>query len=140
MNINKVWAVFFSPTRTTKKIVEAVLSGIAGNNVGTYDLTYSAEGIGREFHDDELVVFGVPVYAGRVAPLAVERLAGVRGNKSPAVLVVVYGNRDYEDALIELRDLAEKASFIPVAAAAFIGEHSFSSEDFPIAQGRPDSD
>lgn len=140
MNISKVWAVSFSPTRTTKKIVDAVLSGIAEKNIGTFDLTYPTEGDGREFQEDELVVLGVPVYAGRVAPLAAERLAAVKGNKSPAVLVVVYGNRDYEDALIELRDLAEKASFIPLATAAFIGEHSFSSEDFPIAHGRPDSD
>lgn len=139
MNISKVWGVFFSPTKTSKSIVDAIISGISPDDNGVLDLTYPAGAAARQFRPDELVVIGVPVYAGRVAPLAVERLAGVTGNNSPAVLVVMYGNREYEDALIELRDLAEKASFTPVAGAAFIGEHSFSSPEMPIAQGRPDS-
>lgn len=59
-------------------------------------------------------------------------------NNCTAIIVVVYGNWDYVDALIELRDIAVKMGFKPIAAAAFIGEHSFSTEDSPIAYGRPD--
>ena len=52
----------------------------------------------------------------------------------------VYGNREYEDALLELQNIAIEAGFTPIAGAVFIGEHSFSTEGTPIAQGRPDAD
>jgi ferredoxin len=70
--------------------------------------------------------------------LAVTRLAALQGNKSPAVIVVTYGNRDFEDALIELRDIAVTANCRPLAAGTFIGEHSYSGADMPIAADRPD--
>lgn len=54
----------------------------------------------------ELCVIAVPVYGGRVAATALQRLQRLKGNGSPAILVVVYGNRDYEDALLELRNTA----------------------------------
>jgi hypothetical protein len=64
----------------------------------------------------------------------------VRAKETPAVVVVVYGNRAYEDALLELRDTAREADFAPVAGAVFVGGHSFSTEATPIARGRPDSE
>ncbi len=67
-------------------------------------------------------------------------LRRLKGNDTPAIIVVVYGNRAYEDALSELRDLALEAGFKPVAAGAFIGEHSFSNDAAPIAVGRPDAE
>ena len=63
----------------------------------------------------------------------------MRAHETPAGIVVVYGNRAYEDALLELRDLVIEQGFIPIAAAAFIGEHSYSTEATPIAHGRPDA-
>lgn len=63
----------------------------------------------------------------------------MRAGKTLAVVVVVYGNREFEDALLELKDLAVELGFLPVAGGAFIGEHSFASPDVPIANGRPDS-
>ncbi len=62
----------------------------------------------------------------------------IRGNNTPAVVVVVYGNRDYEDALLELRDVVAELGFRPIAGGAFIGEHSYSSGTIPIAVERPD--
>jgi ferredoxin len=69
----------------------------------------------------------------------VARLRNITGCGGPAVVLVVYGNRAYEDALLELRDLALDAGFQPIAAGAFIGEHSYSQEAAPIALGRPDA-
>jgi len=138
MNIDQVWAVSFSPTGTSRKIVEAIAAEISGGKYNSVDLTPFAEIKEKRFTAKDFVVIGVPVYAGRVAPLAVKRLKALQGEKTPAVLVVLYGNREYEDALIELRDIAEEASFLPAAASAFIGEHSFSDSDMPIAAGRPD--
>lgn len=79
---------------------------------------------------------GVPVY-GRI-PVVYSRLESLSGHGRPAVAVVVYGNRAYEDALLELQTLLTAKGFQVVAAAAFIGEHSFSSAELPIAANRPD--
>jgi len=139
MKIKKIWLISFSPTRTSKHVIDAIASGMGDIPCESLDLTYPESVSKRQFAADELVIIGVPVYAGRVAPLAVERLGAMQGSNTPAVLVVTYGNREFEDALIELRDIAAKASFIPLAAGAFIGEHSFSAPEAPIAAGRPDA-
>jgi ferredoxin len=70
---------------------------------------------------------------------AIERFKQLKASNTPAVLVVTYGNREFEDALLELKNLTLGLGFRPVAAGAFIGEHSFASEDIPIANGRPDA-
>lgn len=90
--------------------------------------------------EGELFVIVTPVYGGRVPALALQRLQRLKGNGAPAILVVVYGNRDYEDALLELRDTAISLGFMPLTAGAFIGEHSYSTPELPIAAGRPDTD
>jgi ferredoxin len=55
--------------------------------------------------------------------------------KRPVVAVVVYGNRDYEDALLELYDLCVSKGYEVVGAGAFIGEHSYSHV---MGKNRPD--
>ena len=137
MEIQSAELVVFSPTGTTRTIVESVAQGF-DVPFSLHDLTLPA-GRGSSCADGDLVVLGVPVYAGRVPATAAARLrASVRGDGRPAVLVAVYGNRAFEDALVELRDLARELGFVPVAAAAFVGEHSFSSAQYPVAPGRPD--
>jgi ferredoxin len=71
---------------------------------------------------------------------AVKRFKQLHAHNTPAVLIVVYGNREFDDALLELKNLALELGFIPVAGGAFIGEHSFATRDIPIASGRPDSE
>ncbi len=139
MDITKIKTIFFSPTGTSKKVVKAIAEGgKMPDACDELDLTYPGHHREVMIAGDELAIIGVPVYGGRVAPLARERLKGIRGNNSPAVIVVVYGNREFEDALIELRDIVTAQSFSVVAAGAFVGEHSFSSVEIPIAEGRPD--
>ncbi len=130
--------IFFSPTGTTRRVLQAIGRGLGSSEGDTFDLTRSDCSGPRTVPSDSLALIGVPVYAGRVAPVARKRLEQVRGLNTPAVLVVLYGNRAYEDALLELRDLAVEAGFVPVAGAAFIGEHSYSTSEMPIAPGRPD--
>jgi ferredoxin len=60
---------------------------------------------------------------------------GLHGEGTPAVAVVVYGNRDYDDSLLELKLKLEECAFEVRAAATFIGEHTISNR---IATGRPD--
>lgn len=140
MNINSVISVFFSPTHTTERIVEGIAQGIQIGRVERLDLT-PPDARTREHEEmhDELVIIGAPVYGGRIPHEAVHRLHRIKGNGTPAVVVAVYGNRAYEDALLELRDLAAELGFSPVAGGAFIGEHSYDSETTPIASGRPDA-
>lgn len=130
--------VFFSPTHTSAKIARAIGEGIGMGRRMEIDLT-TDEGSSPIEIKDAIAVIAVPVYAGRVAPTALQRLRRLKGNHAPAILVAVYGNRDYEDALVELRDETVKLGFTPLAAAAFIGEHSYSRPGMPIAEGRPDA-
>ena len=90
--------------------------------------------------EDELLVIAVPVYMGRVPALLGEWLGALRADNAPVVCVAVYGNRAYENALLELVDIVRERGGIPVAGAAFIGEHSFADAGAPVALGRPDAD
>lgn len=140
MEIEKVRLVYFSPTGTTKTILENLAAGVGVSAVEHFDVTLPGTGQPDfpEMNNSDLLIIGAPVYAGRIPEIAVQRFQKLTSNGSPAVIVVLYGNREFEDALVELADLATKSGFAPVAGGAFIGEHSFSSEASPIAGGRPD--
>ena len=51
---------------------------------------------------------------------------------------MVYGNRAYDNALLELKDIAKSRGCVPVACVACIGEHSYADSGAPVALGRPD--
>lgn len=139
MSCSKLKLICFSPTRTTKQILYAIAEGLQADKLTVFDVTRQ-EGIPDDFDcsDDDLVIIGAPVYSGRLPSVMLERLASLKGNGVPVVSIVVYGNRAYEDALLELTDFAGAAGFKPVAGAAFIGEHSFSTSEIPLSVGRPD--
>ncbi len=86
----------------------------------------------------DVVILATPVYYGRVPEEILSYLTSLKAEQVPVVLVVVYGNRAFEDALKELHDIAVAGKFIPVAGGAFVAEHSYSSKTCPIAPGRPD--
>lgn len=130
----KVTTLYFSATYTTKRVVEAVAAGIS-DEVVTYDITNDTNTATVVVPHDEVLVVGVPVYAGRVPAMAVERLQRFKGNGTPAVVVAVYGNRHYDDAVLELHDIMTNCGFRTVAAGAFIAQHSI----FPkVGKARPD--
>lgn len=138
MKIEKIHLVAFSPTRTSWKVANAIAEGVGATSVQKTDLTYA--GVDRLLIPaDTLAVFAVPVYGGHVAPLALKRMEEVRSEAAPAVAVVVYGNRAYEQALVQLDAFVSERGFKVVAGATFVGEHSYSSERYPIATGRPDA-
>lgn len=138
MNHKKIALVYFSPTATTKTVLDAIAKG-TGYAVDSYDITLSKarEKVPQKL-DASLIVFGAPVYSGRVPKVAADCFKQLSASKIPVVPVVVYGNREYEDALLELKDICVQCKGVPVAAGAFIGEHSFSTPPAPIAPGRPD--
>ncbi|MDD3249498.1 MAG: EFR1 family ferrodoxin [Smithellaceae bacterium] len=132
---------YFSATETTKKIVAATARKLAeslGKQVAeNIDFTLpDARRSPASFTPQDLVVAGIPVYAGRVPNVLLKYLNETQGNGALAVAVVVYGNRHYDDALVEWRDILESRGFKVIAEGAFIGEHSFSRI---LGQNRPDS-
>lgn len=140
MKIQSLKLVYFSPTGTTKSIIQRIAHGINQSNVELIDITKpNARKQQLKTSENELLIVAVPVYSGRVPVLLCEWLHSIKADKTPTVGIVVYGNRDYEDALLELKEILKKRGGIPIACAAFIGEHSFSNSDTPIAVARPDA-
>ena len=141
MNFSKIKVAYFSATGTTQKVVRHLanhLSEVFNLPLEECDFTLPQQ---RQnplvFNADELVVFGTPVYAGRVPNVLLKYLTTMQAEGAKAIAVVVYGNRDYDDALMELSDILSNAGAQVFAAGAFIGEHSFS---YTLAAGRPDKD
>ena len=139
MNIYTVRLITFSPTHTSKQVGEAIVRGTGISDVARTDLTFHPAGK-LEIPENTLTVITVPVYGGKVAPPALERMKDVHASGAPAVLVAVYGNRAYEKALVELDAFASDRGFKVIAGATFVGEHSYSTQQNPIAAGRPDAD
>jgi ferredoxin len=139
MKIEAVRLACFSPTHTTRTVLEAIGRGTGITPVTVTDVTPPGPPDWPDFGADELLVIGGPVYAGRLPATAVARFRGLKGNGGPAVVAAVYGNREFEDALVELEDIVTAAGFKTLAGGAFIGEHSFNTEETPIAPGRPDA-
>ncbi len=142
MKVDKVKLVYFSPTGTTKAVLEGIGAGFGDVEIEHLDLTpVTAESQKFEpFSADVPVVIGVPVYGGRVPLTAIDRIQRLKADGTPVVLVAVYGNRKYGDALLELENVVSELGFVPLAAGVFIGEHSFSSDESPVAAGRPDAE
>ena len=142
MNISKVNAVYFSPCSTTAQAVRTIAEKAAealGVPVQYYDFTLPKNRKDMtEFASDDLVIFGMPVYAGRIPNLILPIVQKCfRGNDALAVPVVTFGNRSYDNGLLELRNELEKNGFHTVAGGAFVSQHAFTAK---LASGRPDGD
>lgn len=134
MNIEKWIIAHFSPTGGTKKVADAIAAGFH-TSVVEMDLT-KADATATLGDNDALMAV-LPVYAGRVPQISLERLSALKGSGQKAVAVVVHGNREYDDALLETKNALEANGFQVIAAAAFIAEHSIVRS---IAAGRPDAE
>lgn len=137
----RINAMYFSATETTKKIVTSTaekLSQFLRKGITVRYIDFTLPRVRNEpvsFTKEDVVIIGVPVYAGRVPNILLKYLNSIKGNDTLAIAVVVYGNRNYDDALIELKDILELNGFQVIAGGAFIGEHSFSKT---LAKDRPD--
>ena len=127
--------IVFSPTGGTQKVAE-IITERWGQPVKTVDLSsaeYDFSGV--HLQKEDIAVIAVPSFAGRVPALAVSRLEQICGSGALGVLVCVYGNRAYEDTLVELEDTAGKCGFRVIVGIAAIAEHSIMHQ---YAAGRPD--
>lgn len=87
--------------------------------------------------EEDFSIFSVPCYGGRVPKTAVERLSRINGSDTPAIVCVTFGNRAFEDSMLELADIAEGRGFKVIGAAAVSCEHNIMHE---FGKGRPDED
>ena len=133
----KVHQIVFSPTGGTRRVSDMLCRGIGTDAVVT-DLCVKSDAISLpDIAADDLVIIAMPVFARRVPALAVERLRPVKANNARCVVAVVFGNRAYDDALVELLDVATDTGFRVVAAVAASAEHSIIRK---YGHGRPDAD
>lgn len=138
MKLKKTLLVTFSPTRTSYKIGEAIARGLGNEEIDIMDLTLYNDVPSIDISKETLVIFSLPVYGGSIAPLAMQRLSELKSDGALAVTVVLYGNRAFENALTQLDSFVSERGCKVIAAASFVGEHSYSNSKYPIAAGRPD--
>ena len=135
MKIENLHIVWFSATGTTRLITGLIAEQFAAESVVKYDITKSMLDDDIHIGSNDLLIAGMPVYSGRIPAIAVHKLNKFKGNKTPAVIACVYGNRDYDDALLELKDILQTTGFTIISAGAFIAQHSI----FPsVGALRPD--
>ena len=136
--VNKVFLVYFTATETTIKVLNSVVEQLDASVIMEFNVTTGIVGNPESItlSENDLLLIGAPVYSGRIPEIAAKQFAKFKGSNTPAITVAVYGNREYDDALIELADLVKSNGFKPVAAGAFVAEHCI----FPqVATSRPDA-
>lgn len=130
-----LYEIVFSPTGGTQKASNALVQGI-GKESKFIDLSDNKENINIVFDEKDICVFAVPSYGGRVPAYAVEKIEKISGKSTKAVIMAVYGNREFEDTLVELEDILKKSGFEIVAGVSAIAEHSIIRE---FGAERPDN-
>lgn len=133
MHNNIVCRAYFSPHGTTKKIMDCIANEFQGIRL-ICDFLKPSTGDEVSLNNRDLLIIGVPVFSGRVPKICVDQINELQGNQTPAVIYVTYGNRAYDDALLELKDILTKNGFRVLSAAAFVCEHSIFEN---VAKGHP---
>jgi len=132
--LNHLDFYYFSPTGGTRK-AGAVLAEALAQDVISHDLT--GKNACADAPAGEVTLFAMPVFSGRIPALAAEKLKQLKGAGRPAVSLVIYGVRAYDDALLELNDLLQEVGFRVIASGAFVARHSVVPE---VGAGRPDEE
>ena len=132
-----VYDIVFSPTGGTEKVSDLFTKAFCGESSHIDLADRSKDFSAYSFCGEDVCIVSVPSYGGRVPAAAASRLGRMKGNGAKAVLIVVYGNRAYEDTFAELQDILEAAGFSCAAAVAAVAEHSIMRQ---FAAGRPDAE
>lgn len=129
-----VYEITFSPTGGTKKAADIFTESFSPESTYVDLVSKQTDCSGYSFRPEDICIVSVPSYGGRVPNIAVRRLRQMKGDGAKAVLIVAYGNRDYDDTFAELQDVLEEAGFVCIAGVAAIAEHSIMRQ---FAAGRP---
>lgn len=132
--LQTLYAAYFSPTGGTKRAALCLGQALAAE---AREIDLSAPAPEKQtFGSDDVALFAAPVFGGRIPAYIVEKIQACQGNGAAAVAVAVYGNRAYDDALLELSDTLQSRGFHVLACAALVAEHSIVRA---VAAGRPDA-
>lgn len=132
-----IYEITFSPTGGTQKAADLFTQALQ-QEATLIDLCDSSINFGQySFTPDDICVVAVPAYGGRVPAIAVDRLNQMKGGSAKTILMAVYGNRHYDDTLLELKEVLEADGFHCIAAVAALAEHSIIRQ---FAAGRPDDE
>lgn len=131
-----VYEIVFSPTGGTEKVAH-IVGGRWSKDAVKIDLSdanadFSNCGITK----GDMVLIAMPSFGGLAPAVAIERLKQIKGDGAKCTLICVYGNRDYEDTLVQMEDAAKECGFQVIAAIAAVAEHSIMPQ---YASGRPDT-
>ena len=130
-----IYSVIFSPTGGTKKVADLFANAFAGE-YAEIDMT-KVDFEGFSFGGNDICVVSVPSFGGRVPAEAAKRMVKLQGNGAKAILITAYGNREFEDTLVEMQDIAESCGFSVVAGIEAVAEHSVVRE---FGKDRPNDD
>ena len=108
--MGKIWCIYFSPSGTTKVVMERIAAKMDGEK-HTWDLLREPDVTPKTLQPEDVLLVGVPVFSGRIPTPCIPMLQSLKGAQTPAIAVAVYGNRDYDDALLELKNMLEEQAF-----------------------------
>ena len=123
MHIQKAHMIYFSPANHTKKYCQQIANMLPWTTE-MIDITPFASSLKANYDDTSLVVIALPSFGGRVPPIVLERLRQVHATHTPCMLAVTFGNRDFDDTLLELKEWVTASGFVVLGACALVCEHS----------------
>ena len=126
--------IYFSAKGTTRTCAEWIASHLGLDSI-EYNWLSPSQRKPLEISADDVLLFSMPIYGGFIPHLCAEQAKQLTGHGTPAIIAAVYGNRHYDNSLLQMKDLLEARGFEVIAAGAFLAEHSI----FPtVGAGRPD--
>lgn len=130
--LNKVELYYFSPTGGTAKVGKVFAEALAEE---TKMIDLGDKTAVMEKPESDVIVAAAPVFGGRIPSVVSEKLGHLTGAGKKVITLAVYGNRAYDDALLELNDVLTDIGCKVVASGAFVAQHSMAPE---VGAGRPD--
>lgn len=133
----KLYALYFSPTGGTKRVLDLVCSAwdCEKEYISLPDMPKM--NLSVNFTENDICIVAVPSFSGRVPQFIIPVLRDLHGNKAKSILITAYGNRAFDDTLLELKDTMEQSGFLCYGAIAAVTRHSVMPK---FGAGRPDSD
>ena len=129
--------IYFSPTNTTKNILHKIVEEMAMKIDKEYNLTnYEYKDFSFIFNNENILL-GFPVYSGRVPITALNRFSNIKGKNSRIIICATFGNRNYDNALMEIYELFKNNGFNIIGLIAVVTQHSFVKS---IGKNRPNEE
>lgn len=126
------YSLCFSPTGRTKKVLNVLGEVLNVNkNLDLFDKNSEIP----VFAKNDICLIAVPSFGGRGPKFVVKKIRQIKSDEAKAIIISSYGNRDFDDTLLELKNEVEKIGFSVVGAIAAVTEHSIMRQ---FGAGRPD--